>query len=381
MTGIEEWLLRVAKADVKGVEFRAPGISTRDAQHVRTQILGGAIFCRFSAQEREIILENILGFKGIIPSLTKLFQDINFLGLCFNGLKYLVTPTPKQSIFSALKNSYEDKRESQQVAVAESIFRSASDTECMIVGYLVLVVFIMRNFRDLPKANAPLTKTLREKPRAKTDDEVLQRLASLAATQGFSSLEIKRLKGNPEPLLNTHPQRSIPISTTGIGETMKQRSGTPRAKTFEHDRKYLFLPSLLEERDETGEGITSYFVLKCWFTAFFDPLRYKRALENRLKSCLQLSDEGTVDMGDSNPTANQQEGTNIEQETSQQTQNQQDINMSEQETFQQTQNQQDINMSEQEAPQQTLEIMCGDHSEVLEEDSVFGNYLICQVSK
>ena len=58
---------------------------------------------------------------------------------------------------------------------------------------------------------------------------------------------------------------------TGPGERIKYRHGLPRINTFKEDRKYLFLYNLCEERDDISEGITSFFVLKSWFIAFFDP--------------------------------------------------------------------------------------------------------------
>jgi hypothetical protein len=92
---------------------------------------------------------------------------------------------------------------------------------------------------------------------------LLQQSAALAFQLGFKSLKIKALKGdlNPLPILNTQKKNPL-LVTTGLGESIKQRCGLLHIKTFKEDRKYLFLHNLYEERDETGKGITSFFVLK-----------------------------------------------------------------------------------------------------------------------
>ena len=64
---------------MKVVELMALGVSTSDAKLLHGQVLGGTIFSDFSRQEREVIWNNILAFKGIIPSLFTFFEDIKFL--------------------------------------------------------------------------------------------------------------------------------------------------------------------------------------------------------------------------------------------------------------------------------------------------------------
>lgn len=108
---------------------------------------------------------------------------------------------------------------------------------------------------------------------------MIQRLAALATLLGFNSSKIDALATalDPLPLPVAGVQEPIPILvTTGSGERIKRRQGRPRANTFKEDRKYLFLHNLCEERDDISDGITSFFVLKSWFTAFFDPPRLTR---------------------------------------------------------------------------------------------------------
>jgi hypothetical protein len=78
------------------------------------------------------------------------------------------------------------------------------------------------------------------------------------------------LKGDSGHLSLTDALEFIPITvTTGPGEDIRRRCGLPRTNIFKGDKEYLYLDNLCREKDETGEGITSFFALKSWFIAFF----------------------------------------------------------------------------------------------------------------
>ena len=285
---------------MKALEFRAPGVSTLDAQFLRGQILGGAIFSSFSDQERAIVCKNGLAFKDIIPSLSKFFQDIRFLEACVDGVKRLVTVPPDGMVFSALWQSYTSKRESQRVQTTETTFQSktASQTGCMRLGYLQLFAFSMRYHQNLPKKT--VKKNLKTTPRVEADPEVLQRFAALAEQLGFNTPQIKKLKGDPPPILDT--QESVPLLvTTSPGKILTHRCGKPHIDTFKEDRKYLFLHNLCKESNETREGITSFFVLKSWFTTFFNPPRLVLSIESSNLVAYHQHVDKDVNIGDTRP--------------------------------------------------------------------------------
>ncbi len=291
------------------MELRAPRTSTLDAQFLGGQVLGGAVFSGFSDQERAIIWENIRVFKGIIPSLSKFFKDIHFLRACVDGLKWLVTVPCDKTVFSTFEHWYRGNGETQLIQTTETTVESikTSPILCKRLGFLQLCAFFMRHHQNLPKA--PVKKNLKTIPRAKADLEVLQRFAALAFQLGFKSPEIIALKGDLAPLPILDAQKPIPLLvTTGPGESIKQRCGFPHTNTFEEDKKYLFLQNLCEVRDETGEGITSFFVLKSWFTAFFNPPEWTRSVLSTERpnppppqTHHQHMDEEDANMGDWRP--------------------------------------------------------------------------------
>lgn len=267
---------RIDTVTVKDVELRAPAASTLDAEYLRGKILGGAIFSGFSAQERAVICENVLAFKGVIPSLFTFFQDIHLLQACADSFKLLVTVESDQTLYTALGRGYTNRRRVERAQTSETTSRSqtASPRDCLRLGYLQLFAFALRNYKHL--SQPPAKGNVKEMPRARADPEVIQQFAILSAQLGFHSPEIDALTRAPGslPYPGAGTQEPIPILVTpGPGEMINRRHGLPRIDTFKEDRKYLSLYNLCEERDDVGEGITSFFVLKSWFIAFFDPPR------------------------------------------------------------------------------------------------------------
>ncbi|ELR08409.1 hypothetical protein VC83_03556 [Pseudogymnoascus destructans] len=270
--GIENGIQRLDKATVKAIERKAPAVSTSDSQELSIAIFNGAIFSGFSSQERSVIWGNILKFRGIIPSLSTFFEDMHLLEACVNCIRWLVTvPTDQadQTVFTALGEAFQSQggtQCTQVVQTTETTFRlvKGNPTYCMKLGYLQMIAFAMKDYRDLPKQS--VKKNLIEIARPKADSEVLQKGASFAKQLGFSTPEIERLKGM-EPLTFSEVEALVPVPKTAVVE-IKRRSGMPRTDTFEEDRQHIFLHNLLQS-DEAGEGITSFYVLKSWFNAFF----------------------------------------------------------------------------------------------------------------
>ena len=80
------------------------------------------------------------------------------------------------------------------------------------------------------------------------------------------------------------------LVTSGPRVPRKQRCGLPNAQAHEEDCKFVFINNLHNESQEQGEGITSFFVLRSKYFAFFgrpkrtsvgDPLSLGIAIELR----------------------------------------------------------------------------------------------------
>jgi hypothetical protein len=126
----------------------------------------------------------------------------------------------------------------------------------------------MRSFISMPKE--PIMEGLLAKSTVKADETAIHRFANLADRLGFESPEIAALKNNPDTARRQGSEQSRPLLVTaGPGEGKKQGCGLPRKQAYEGDSKVLFTNNLHDEGKEQGESITSFFVLKSRYLAFF----------------------------------------------------------------------------------------------------------------
>ena len=266
-------LRKVDEPTVKALELRAPRSSTFDAETIQSQVRGAQIFSAFNDQDRSEILSRLLQFKGLIPSLYAFFRNLCYWEACVDSIRHLVTVSRRDTIFTALERHFIgiNQQEGEVVIqVDESNFTttSGSTADQVEFGCRQIVAFAMRHFVEIPRA--PVGEDILGKPRAKADKAVLHQYADLATRLGFQSPKIEELMKNPQTSVSQaiQPSTRPPLVTAGPGEDIRQRCGLPKLTAFEEDRDSLFLPYLNEERDEGGEGITSFFVRRWIYIDF-----------------------------------------------------------------------------------------------------------------
>ncbi|KAH6704325.1 hypothetical protein BKA61DRAFT_618366, partial [Leptodontidium sp. MPI-SDFR-AT-0119] len=105
----------------------------------------------------------------------------------------------------------------------------------------------------------------------KPDPAVLRSLADLAYDLGFDTPQISALKQYPGlRTVRLDSSSSLPLHvTSGRGVATPARSGIPRTEAYKEDRDSLFVTHLHSEQQHRGEGITSFFVRKAVYLAFF----------------------------------------------------------------------------------------------------------------
>jgi hypothetical protein len=142
-------------------------------------------------------------------------------------------------------------------------------TDCEDLAYRQIYAYAMRNYLDMPKEHTrdnTLVKSV-----VKADKAVLREFADLAELLGFKSAKITALRDYPQSMAKENLEVSKPLLITeGPGVEMKRRCGLPREEAYERDQKFAFIHNLHSEREERGEGITSFFVLRWRYFAFFD---------------------------------------------------------------------------------------------------------------
>jgi hypothetical protein len=190
----------------------------------------------------------------------------------------------------------------------------------------------------------PKGKELLARLMVNTDETVLRDFVDLADWLGFGSPEITALKQCPKSTVaRARSERSKPLLVTdGAGEIKKRRCGLPRVEDYVEDGEFLFVNHLHNEEEEQGEGITSFFVRKSVYFAFFG-----RSLPLILDSIPRVSDRTDEDM-------NRSQDAHIPQERREQEQQRQELERQELERQEQEQQRQEQERQEQE--QQRLEL-------------------------
>lgn len=77
-----------------------------DAEYLRSEVLEGRLFSAFSFPERLGIWSRLQMVDGFIPSLFTFFKDIRYLELCNDCVKRLVSVSPRQDVYLALRKKY-----------------------------------------------------------------------------------------------------------------------------------------------------------------------------------------------------------------------------------------------------------------------------------
>ncbi|PVH67490.1 hypothetical protein DL98DRAFT_443489, partial [Cadophora sp. DSE1049] len=265
----KEALGRIDTATVKALEGRAPGASTKDLSELR----GGKIFSAFSDREREMICEKLKMIDGLVPSLFTFFRDIQHLKLCINCLKRLVVVPKRESVCETLARTYSGKNQRKgyvKIQIAEDSFldRTGTPADCVDLGIRQLVALAMRDYPSMP---ADCVQTVQTAPTKEADPAVLRSLADLAYELGFDTPQIRALKEFPSRTtarLDSPPSPPLHV-TSGDGVAMPARSGIPRTEAYKEDRDSLFVTHLHSEQQHRGESITSFFVRKSVYLAFF----------------------------------------------------------------------------------------------------------------
>ena len=194
--------------------------------------------------------------------------------ICVDCIQRLTNLSPRRTLHTAIEQCFTglNQRDGQVVVqTTESTFISQPGnlTVQIDLGYRQLWAYAMRHFLKMPKQ--PKREDLLAKPIIQPDKTVLHDFADLALRLGFESPEITNLKKY---------SRSTPVSVTaeklkpllvidGQGEKVKRRCGLPHTQVFEEDCDFLFIHYLHDENHHQAEGITSFFVRRSVYFAFF----------------------------------------------------------------------------------------------------------------
>jgi hypothetical protein len=306
---------KIDQDTVELLQLLAPGKSRMDAKTSCGLVLGGHAFGEFNDEERQSIWACMKDFDGLIPSLYTFFEDFKYLESCAQCVKRLFGPSisiwqTMSSIFVPGSNSNRSSEAGQGlIQTSESNFRrqQATDMARLETGYVQVWLYAMRHYPLMPPDPKNEDDLLARPTRAKPDQRAIFEMAELAHRLGFKSAEIDELvSGSPDhqiarsALLQARkPDRyrydhekfdilvgqivscfghAVPDKPDRAQHLLadsnvkpRRRSGMPQTRTQNQDKTMLFLDCLYADV-EVADTITSFFVRRCVYFAFFGKL-------------------------------------------------------------------------------------------------------------
>lgn len=294
---------------INSLQLLAPGKSRADGKTACGLVLSGQAFAEFSEEERRIIWNRLKDFDGLIPSLYTFFEDFKYLESCAHCVKRLFGPQTEsvwQTMRSMFIPSLDSEAEESFIQTSESTFRRqrATDVERLEMGYLQVWLYTMRHYPLMPPDPKKEDDLLAKPVRVKADERAIYEMAELARRLGFKSPEIDALiDGSPDhqiaraallqarkPGRFRYDAQQFDILASRIVDcfaaaildqpdmvdfladsTVKPRArcGMPRTRTHKQDSSFFFLDRLHADEVEVADTITSFFVRRCVYFAFF----------------------------------------------------------------------------------------------------------------
>jgi hypothetical protein len=308
-----EAMMKIDVHTVRTLELMAPGASHLDARKVQGWLASGEIFREFSVAERNRMWDWLRCYDGIIPSLRTFFKDIEYLKSCGDALKRLIKPSQShptiQKAFKYHRAPALSAEEGFAIQTSESTFgmRSMSRGTYRELAYRQIWLYSMRHYPKMPR-DPTKPNRLAKASNEKADEAVIYDMAVLAYKLGFRSPNITTLMDrSPDALIaqdalltarkpdryeynadeyrglvqrivecfsKARPRESswTPRYLVQAAADPKARCGLPSNEVQESDRRFLFLDHLHTADAPAAETISTFYVRRCVYFAFFGRL-------------------------------------------------------------------------------------------------------------
>lgn len=305
-------MLKIDPYTVETLQGLAPSVSVKDAKAVKGLVLSGEVFSKFTSSERKAIWKRLKRRKNIIPSLHTFFQDMWYLEACANCMKRLVNPCQRYpSVKSAFLGVYKMGPNDGDclIQTSETDFRHQRGSQSIRaeLGYRQLWLYAMRHYPQIPREQG--SDDLVAKPgHEKADEMILHDMAVLAQRLGFDSPHTQNLiQRSPDrqmardillkarkPDRYQYPEDIFESLVTRICECfteavpldhptslepamarevkLNERYGLPHRNAQRQDSRLLFLDELHADNVPLDRKVTTLFVRRCFYFAFFGQL-------------------------------------------------------------------------------------------------------------
>ncbi|KAI1840199.1 hypothetical protein JX266_013600 [Neoarthrinium moseri] len=298
-------------AIVQALELTCPKYSSADRRRLEIQLEKGQVLQNFSYRDRELIYQNLVSIDCVIPSLKSFLEDTKYLQPCADNIRHVVglLGCGRTTNYAALQACFLwDDAHVNQIVVerSESVFetRGISPEARFEANRQQLWLWAMRHFAQLAPPSKGLTAGLANVGPERANDSLLCRFAYFAYRLGFRNDRILQWKQRSpdrelarsvllkarKPDMYEYDNRSFDLYLDQIEEIMQtarpllnqqrdrrspwhdgvetgNRCGYPASDDHQLDKKHLFLDTITQDNAPI-QGVTSFFVRRCVFTAF-----------------------------------------------------------------------------------------------------------------
>jgi hypothetical protein len=284
---------KLDRRTVKTVELTAPGACPQDEARLHCELTKGCIFGGFTEEEREDIWRELLAVSTdrLIPSLYTFFEDARYLRGPAECVKRLVEGSPGDQLSHMVKNSFTGVNQESdicmiQVTESQLEARPGNVDDQVEMGYRHWWHFAMRNYDDVPVRKKKAAGDWLAQPAKSENVGVLSKGATLVYQIGFETRHIRDLAQHP-----TSCDAGFVPEVPSIYKQPK-RCGIPRSEDQQRDKPLLYTDALHRGID-TSAGVTSFFVRRSVYLAFFGQTRRLVTESNVMNRVLIISTEQT----------------------------------------------------------------------------------------
>ncbi|KAM3560519.1 hypothetical protein ARSEF4850_003620 [Beauveria asiatica] len=306
--GDESAMERLDEDTVLALQLKAPGACEKEARTLYAQVHSGCLFGAFNETARNRIWLRLCSatVDCLVPSLYAFFENLKYMQAAADCMRRLVPREARKSLRRSFEKKYstEDADESDCIIQTSwSSFRSVPmpRADSFDVAYRQLWLYALREQQSMP---IPRKQKLAIAETRHADEIVVFRFACLAQKLGFKSDEIKALvQRNPDQaiarrllttarkadefeyedmstsiqlvtqIFSTAQLISAPFPTEEDGvddiAVPPVRCGTPHAAHHSRDKPDMFLDKLHAPVHRHGSDLTSFFVQRSIYFAFF----------------------------------------------------------------------------------------------------------------
>lgn len=299
---------RTDEPTIEAIQLRAPGVSRYDYEFIQENMAAsGVLFSQIrEVSKRQGIASRLLSISHRIPTIYSLFKDIRYLRPAVKAIRSLVPRCTKKTLRQNLYFHFEKfgpSRSTLQIQNSERTYFTYTGNSQSLFNLAIRQLFLLA-IRQFAKP-----------PRQREHEYSMFILAEFAQALGFASNAIKLLmKNDPyEKMALNLLHRALPIqkpadrnskaqplatnirelikslgssavedskpwlTVAGSGVSIAQRCG-PEVwddNVDSDDLKHIFLGKMhlpLAELQRGGEGISSFYVKRSIYFAFWGPL-------------------------------------------------------------------------------------------------------------